>query len=50
MPGRVAFVFGWFAFRARVTGVYLSIIAQGLTYATMLAFFRNDLGFGGNKG
>jgi len=50
VPGRVAFVFGWFAFRARVTGVYLSIIAQGLTYATMLAFFRNDLGFGGKNG
>ena len=44
------FVFGWFAFRSRVTGVYLSIITQALTYALMLAFFRNDMGFGGNNG
>jgi len=50
VPGLLAFVFGWFAFRARVTGVYLSIITQALTYATMLAFFRNDMGFGGNNG
>jgi urea transport system permease protein len=43
-------VFGWLAFRSRVTGVYLSIITQALTYALMLAFFRNDMGFGGNNG
>jgi urea transport system permease protein len=49
-PGILAFVFGWFAFRSRVTGVYLSIITQALTYALMLAFFRNDMGFGGNNG
>ncbi len=49
-PGALAFVFGWFAFRSRVTGVYLSIITQALTYALMLAFFRNDMGFGGNNG
>ena len=46
----LAFVFGWFAFRSRVTGVYLSIITQALTYALLLAFFRNDMGFGGNNG
>jgi urea transport system permease protein len=46
----VAFVFGWFAFRSRVKGVYLSIITQALTYAAMLLFFRNDTGFGGNNG
>ncbi len=50
VPGLLAFVFGWFAFRSRVTGVYLSIITQALTYALMLAFFRNDMGFGGNNG
>ena len=50
VPGLLAFVFGWFAFRSRVTGVYLSIITQAMTYALMLAFFRNDLGFGGNNG
>ncbi len=44
------FVFGWFAFRSRVTGVYLSIITQALTYVLLLAFFRNDMGFGGNNG
>ncbi len=49
-PGILAFVFGWLAFRSRVTGVYLSIITQALTYALMLAFFQNDLGFGGNNG
>jgi urea transport system permease protein len=49
-PGVLAFVFGWFAFRSRVTGVYLSIITQALTYALLLAFFRNDFGFGGNNG
>jgi urea transport system permease protein len=50
VPGLLAFVFGWFAFRSRVTGVYLSIITQALTYALMLAFFRNDMGLGGNNG
>ena len=50
VPGVLAFVFGWFAFRSRVTGVYLSIITQALTYALWLAFFRNDMGFGGNNG
>lgn len=49
-PGLLAFVFGWFAFRSRVTGVYLSIITQALTYALLLAFFQNDFGFGGNNG
>ena len=50
VPALLARVFGWFAFRSRVTGVYLSIITQALTYALMLAFFRNDMGFGGNNG
>lgn len=50
VPGLLAFVFGWLAFRSRVTGVYLSIITQALTYALFLAFFRNDMGFGGNNG
>ena len=50
VPGLLAFVFGWFAFRSRVTGVYLSIITQALTYALLLAFFRNEMGFGGNNG
>ncbi len=50
VPGLLAFLFGWFAFRSRVTGVYLSIITQAMTYALMLAFFRNDMGFGGNNG
>ncbi len=49
-PGALAFAFGWLAFRSRVTGVYLSIMTQALTYALMLAFFRNDMGFGGNNG
>ncbi|MFC3694022.1 urea ABC transporter permease subunit UrtC [Chenggangzhangella methanolivorans] len=49
-PGLLAFGFGWLAFRSRVTGVYLSIITQALTFALMLAFFRNDMGFGGNNG
>ncbi len=49
-PGILAFVFGALAFRSRVTGVYLSIITQALTYALLLAFFRNDMGFGGNNG
>jgi urea transport system permease protein len=50
VPGLLAFVFGWLAFRSRVTGVYLSIITQALTYALMLAFYRNEMGFGGNNG
>jgi urea transport system permease protein len=50
VPGVLAFVFGWLAFRSRVTGVYLSIITQAMTYALMLAFFRNEMGFGGNNG
>lgn len=50
VPGLLALVFGWLAFRARVTGVYLSIITQALTYALLLAFFMNELGFGGNNG
>ncbi|RLP55003.1 MAG: urea ABC transporter permease subunit UrtC [Ketobacter sp.] len=49
-PAILAFVFGWLAFRSRVTGVYLSIITQAMTYALLLAFFRNDMGFGGNNG
>jgi urea transport system permease protein len=50
VPALLAAVFGWLAFRSRVTGVYLSIITQAMTYALMLAFFRNDMGFGGNNG
>ncbi|NYZ12502.1 urea ABC transporter permease subunit UrtC [Azospirillum sp. RWY-5-1] len=50
IPGVLAFAFGWFAFRSRVTGVYLSIITQAMTFALLLAFFRNDMGFGGNNG
>ena len=50
VPGLLAFVFGWFAFRSRVTGVYLSIITQAMTYALLLGFFRNNFGFGGNNG
>lgn len=49
-PAILAFVFGWLTFRSRVTGVYLSIITQAMTYALMLAFFQNDMGFGGNNG
>jgi urea transport system permease protein len=49
-PGLLALLFGWLAFRSRVTGVYLSIMTQALTYALMLAFFRNEMGFGGNNG
>jgi urea transport system permease protein len=49
-PGALAFVFGWLAFRSRVTGVYFSIITQALTFALMLGFFRNNFGFGGNNG
>jgi urea transport system permease protein len=50
VPAALALAFGWFAFRSRVTGVYFSIITQALSYALMLAFFRNDMGFGGNNG
>ncbi|SEQ85024.1 urea transport system permease protein [Solimonas aquatica] len=50
VPAVLAYVFGWLAFRSRVTGVYLSIITQALTYALLLAFFRNEMGFGGNNG
>ncbi len=50
VPGLLAFAFGWLAFRSRVTGVYLSIITQAMTYALLLAFFRNDFGLGGNNG
>lgn len=50
IPAALAFIFGWFAFRSRVTGVYLSIITQAMTYALLLSFFRNDMGFGGNNG
>jgi len=50
VPGLLAFVFGYLAFRSRVVGVYLSIMTQALTYALMLAFFRNEMGFGGNNG
>jgi len=49
-PGLLAYVFGWFAFRSRIKGVYFSIITQALTYAAMLLFFRNETGFGGNNG
>ena len=49
-PALVAFVFGYFAFRSRIKGVYFSIITQAMTYALMLAFFRNEMGFGGNNG
>ena len=50
VPGVLALVFGYLAFRSRVSGVYLSIITQALTFALLLAFFRNDMGFGGNNG
>src|SRR5260370_36737238 len=50
VPALLALAFGWLAFRSRVTGVYLSIMTQALSYALMLAFFRNDMGFGGNNG
>ena len=49
-PGLVAFVFGYFAFRSRIKGVYFSIITQAMTFAAMLLFFRNETGFGGNNG
>jgi urea transport system permease protein len=50
VPAALAFVFGWFAFRSRITGVYFSIITQAMTFAFMLLFFRNNTGFGGNNG
>lgn len=50
VPGALALGFGWLAFRSRITGVYFSIITQALTFALLLAFFRNDMGFGGNNG
>ena len=50
VPGLLAFVFGFFAFRSRIKGVYFSIITQAMTFAFMLLFFRNDTGFGGNNG
>ena len=50
VPGAVAFIFGYFAFRSRIKGVYFSIITQALTFAAMLLFFRNETGFGGNNG
>ena len=50
VPGLLAYVFGWMTFRSRVTGVYLSIMTQAMTYALMLAFFRNEMGLGGNNG
>ena len=50
VPGGIAFLFGFFAFRSRIKGVYFSIITQAMTYAAMLFFFRNESGFGGNNG
>jgi urea transport system permease protein len=50
VPGLLGGIVGWLAFRSRITGVYLSILTQAMTYALMLAFFRNDMGFGGNNG
>ena len=50
VPGALAFVFGWFAFRSRIRGVYFSIVTQALTYAATLLFFQNATGFGGNNG
>ncbi len=50
VPGLLAFAFGWLAFRSRITGVYFSIITQAMVFAAMLAFFRNEMGFGGNNG
>jgi urea transport system permease protein len=50
VPGTVAFIFGFFAFRSRIKGVYFSIVTQAMTYAAMLLFFRNNTGFGGNNG
>ena len=50
VPAGLAFIFGWFAFRSRIKGVYFSIITQAMTFAAMLLFFRNETGFGGNNG
>ncbi|RTL38639.1 MAG: urea ABC transporter permease subunit UrtC, partial [Rhodocyclaceae bacterium] len=50
VPGMIAWIFGYFAFRSRIKGVYFSIITQAMTYAAMLFFFRNETGFGGNNG
>ena len=50
VPGLLAMIFGFFAFRSRIKGVYFSIITQALTFAAMLLFFRNETGFGGNNG
>ncbi|MCK8785020.1 urea ABC transporter permease subunit UrtC [Roseomonas sp. NAR14] len=50
VPGALGALVGWLAFRSRITGVYLSILTQAMTFALMLAFFRNDMGFGGNNG
>ena len=50
VPGTLAYVFGWFAFRSRIKGVYFAIITQAMTFAMMLLFFRNNTGFGGNNG
>ena len=50
VPGALAYVFGWFAFRSRIKGVYFAIITQAMTFAMMLLFFRNNTGFGGNNG
>ncbi|NBC31087.1 MAG: urea ABC transporter permease subunit UrtC [Alphaproteobacteria bacterium] len=50
VPGLLALIFGWLAFRSRISGVYFSIITQAMTFALMLAFFRNEMGFGGNNG
>ena len=50
VPGLLAYVFGYFAFRSRIRGVYFSIITQALTFALMLLFFRNETGLGGNNG
>ena len=49
-PGLLAYIFGMLAFRSRVSGVYLSIMTQAMTYALLLSFFRNEMGFGGNNG
>jgi urea transport system permease protein len=50
VPALVAYIFGYFAFRSRIKGVYFSIITQAMTFAAMLFFFRNETGFGGNNG
>ena len=50
LPGLFAFIFGYFAFKSRIKGVYFAIITQAMTYALMLLFFRNNTGFGGNNG